>query len=107
MTDFVFSNEDDEKNFLQENKWLIHSLIFQSVTKAYEEDLESVTVFRILNPEKDFIMTSELKKEDWVISLEKTLSYYESVEEYEKCHDIKNLLKKIKDDANRSNRGKK
>ena len=38
MTDFVFSNEDDEKNFLQENKWLIHSLVFQSVTKAYEEE---------------------------------------------------------------------
>ena len=29
MKDFYFSNEEDEKNFLINQKWLIHSLIIE------------------------------------------------------------------------------
>jgi len=107
MKDFYFSNEDDEQEFLKNQKWLIHSLIVESVKKAYSEDLENIVVFRIINPISNFIMTSELNREDWVDSLSKSLSYYESVEEYENCEEIKELIKKINDDTNRSNKGEK
>jgi hypothetical protein len=52
-------------------------------------------------------MVSELKKDDWESSLSKSLEYFESVEEYEKCADIKKLLKKIKNGNNRIIGGKK
>ena len=52
-------------------------------------------------------MASELKRSDWVDSLSKSLSYYESVEEYENCEEIKELIKRINDDTNRSNKGEK
>jgi hypothetical protein len=107
MKDFYFSNEDDEQEFLKKQKWLIHSLIVESVKKAYSEDLENIVVFRIINPISNFIMTSELNREDWVDSLSKSLSYYESVEEYENCEEIKKLIKRINDDINRSNKGEK
>ena len=42
MKDFYFSNEDDEQEFLKNQKWLIHSLIVESVKKAYNEDLEKL-----------------------------------------------------------------
>lgn len=106
MKDFYFSNEDDEKEFLKNKKWLIHSLIIDAVKKAIDDDLENVVVFRIINPVSNFIMTSELKKEDWVGSLGKSLEYYESVEEYESCKEIKDLINKIENGDIKSNKGK-
>jgi len=107
MKDFYFSNEDDEKDFLKNQKWLIHSLIFDGIKKAYEEELDSIVVFRIINSFSNFIMTSEVRKEDWLDSLSKSIEYYESVEEYEKCSEIKKLIKNIKDDFDRSDKGEK
>jgi hypothetical protein len=52
-------------------------------------------------------MISELRKEDWFSSLSKSLEYFESVEEYEICSDVKKLLKKIKNGNSKSNDGKK
>jgi len=107
MKDFYFSNEDDEKEFLKNQKWLIHSLIVESVKKAYNEGLDNIVVFRMINTVSNFIMTSELYRDDWVGSLNKSLSYYESVEEYENCEKIKKLIKEINDDINRSDKGEK
>lgn len=105
MKDFYFSNEDDEKDFLKNKKWLIHSLVIDGVKKSFEENLDSIVVFRIINPISNFVMTSEIKKEDWLDSLSKSMEYYESVEEYEKCNEIKELIKNIKDDFDRSDKG--
>jgi hypothetical protein len=43
------------------------------------------------------MLTTELKKSDWTNSLNKCLSYYESIEEYEMCDKIITLLKIIED----------
>jgi hypothetical protein len=107
MKDFYFSNEEDEKNFLKNQKWLIHSLIIEGVKQSIKERLDEIVLFRIINPISNFIMVSELKKDDWESSLSKSLEYFESVEEYEKCADIKKLLKKIKNGNNRIIEGKK
>jgi hypothetical protein len=107
MKDFYFSDEEDEKNFLKNQKWLIHSLIIEGVKQSIKERLDEIVLFRIINPSSNFIMVSELKKDDWESSLSKSLEYFESVEEYEKCADIKKLLKKIKNGNNRIIEGKK
>ena len=96
MKDFFFSNEEDQKNFLLENKWLICSLIVEGVRKSIDDNLETLTIFRIISPLDDFIMTTELKKKDWLESLNKCLEYYESIEEYEMCDKIVNLIKEIR-----------
>lgn len=100
MKDFYFSNEDDGKEFLKNQKWIIHALIVECVKKAYKNDLETIVVFRIINTVSNFILTTELNKCDWVDSLRKSLSYYESIEEYENCEEIKELIKKINEDTN-------
>jgi len=105
MKDFYFDSEEDEIEFLKKNKWVIHSLIIDGVKKAYEENLESVTVFRIINTVSGFVMSSELKKDDWLDSLNKSMDYFESIEEYEKCTEIKELIKNIKDDFDRTDKG--
>lgn len=95
MKDFYVSNEDDQKKFLQDNKWLICSLIVEGVKKSIEENLESLIIFRVINPLMGSMLTTELKKSDWANSLNKCLSYYESIEEYEMCDKIMALLKVI------------
>lgn len=95
MKDFYFSSEGDQKKFLIENKWLICSLIVEGVKKSLEEELDSILIFRLINTIDDVVLTTELRKEDWVVSLKKCLEYYESVEEYEMCEKIINLLKTI------------
>lgn len=97
MKDFYFSNEDEQKNFLRDNKWLICSLIVEGVKKSLDEGLESLVIFRLINPLDNFILTTDLKKNDWEESLKKCLEYYESIEEYEMCDKIIKLLKTIKD----------
>ena len=81
MKDFYFSNEEDEKNFLKNQKWLIHTLIIEGVKKSFKEGLDEIVLFRIINPISNFIMISELKKEDWGSSLNKSLEYFESIEQ--------------------------
>ena len=77
------------------------------VKKSFKEGLDEIVLFRIINPISNFIMISELKKEDWGSSLNKSLEYFESIEEYEICSDVKKLLKTIKNGNNRSVRSKK
>ena len=107
MRDFYFSNEEDEKDFLKNQKWLLHSLIIEGVRLSIKERLDEIVLFRIINPISNFIMVSELKKSDWESSLTKSLGYFESIEEYEICSDVKKLLKKIKNGNNKSNGSKK
>lgn len=107
MKDFYFSNEEEEREFLKNQKWLIYSLIIDGVKKSIKDGLDEIVLFRIINPVNNFILISELKKNDWVVSLNKSLDYFESVEEYEICADIKKLLKKIENGNNKSNGSKK
>ncbi len=41
MKDFYFSNEDEEKDFLKNQRWLIHSLIIEGVKKSMDENLDA------------------------------------------------------------------
>jgi len=47
MKDFYFSNEDEEKDFLKNQRWLIHSLIIEGVKKSMDENLDEI-VSRLL-----------------------------------------------------------
>jgi hypothetical protein len=50
MKDFYFSNEEEEKDFLKNQKWLIHSLIIEGVKKSMKDGLDEIVLFRIINP---------------------------------------------------------
>ena len=82
-------------------------MIIEGVKLSIKERLDEIVLFRVINPISNFIMVSELKKSDWESSLTKSLGYFESIEEYEICSDVKKLLKKIKNGNNKSNGSKK
>jgi hypothetical protein len=108
IRDFFFNGDgDDERDFLLNNRELITSLIFTGVKEAYEQNLEINKIFKIINPVKNLIFTCEVLKEDWVTSLEKCMEHYLSLEDYETCGEINDLIKKIKNGNNKSSRSEK
>jgi len=106
MKDFIFSDEEDEEEFFENSRWLIHSLVIEGVKKSMKEELDEIVIFRIINPDKNYQMNSILKKPEWVNSLLKCLEFYEEVEEYEMCGEIKSLIKKIDNGNYRSKSSK-
>jgi hypothetical protein len=96
--DFFFDgSSESEGDFLTKNKGLICKLIIEAVKESMEKNLKNFTVFRIINPNKNFVVTSQITKDDWLESLEKCLEYYISIEDYETCGEIKKLILKVKD----------
>tara|TARA_R110002020_G_scaffold40355_1_gene119329 strand:+ start:351 stop:659 length:309 start_codon:yes stop_codon:yes gene_type:complete len=102
MKDFKLSSEDID-DFLENKKWLIHSLIIKGIKKCMDEGLDEIIIFRIINLSEDYLMTTTLKKVEWVNSLNKCLEFYKGIEEYEKCLEIQKLLKKIEDGNTKTN----
>jgi hypothetical protein len=103
MKDFYFSDDEDAKEFLKKNKWLINSLIVEGVRKCLDESLDELLIFRIINPIDGYILSSEIKKDEWVNSLKKSLEFYESIEEYEMCNKIALMMEEIKNGNTKSN----
>jgi hypothetical protein len=106
MKDFIFSAGEDIEEFLQNSKWLIHSLVVEGVKKSLDEELDEIVVFRIIDSENNYQMNSILKKPEWVNSLTKCLEFYQEIEEYEMCGEIKKLIKKIDNGKYRSKSSK-
>jgi len=103
MKDFYFSDEQDAKEFLLKNKWLINSLIVEGVRKSIDEGLEELVIFRIINPISNYVLTTEINKNNWVNSLIKCLDFYELIEEYEMCDKIMHMMEEIKNGNTKSN----
>ena len=77
------------------------------IKKCIDEGLDEIIICRIINLGEDYLMTTILKKMEWVSSLNKCLEFYKDIEEYEKCLEIQKLLKKIEDGNTKTNWGEK
>ena len=69
--EFFFNDDDEEKEFLLDNKNLICELIVTSIKKCVSEGLDVMEVFTSINPSRGYVMTTQVKKEHWGETLEK------------------------------------
>ena len=92
---FFFNDDDEEKEFLLDNKNLICELIVTAIRKSFNEDKDEMEVFTSINSNRDYIMTTQVQRDDWGESLEKCLGYFLGEENYECCDTIKKLKKDI------------
>jgi hypothetical protein len=88
---FFFNDDEDEREFLLDNKNLICELIITAIKKSMREGVDIMEVFTSINSNKGYIMTTQVKKEHWDESLEKCLEYFIAGENYEWCDKIKQL----------------
>tara|TARA_Y100000401_G_scaffold113376_1_gene113971 strand:+ start:372 stop:683 length:312 start_codon:yes stop_codon:yes gene_type:complete len=92
----IINTEEEEENLLTNNRHHIHSEIVKNIDHAYENDIENLTLFKIINNLRDYTMVLMVDKENWDESLEKCVKYFVSIEDYEMCDTVEKLRKKIK-----------
>ena len=105
--EFFFNDDDEEKEFLLDNKNLICELIVTSIKKCVSEGLDVMEVFTSINSSRGYVMTTQVKKEHWGESLEKCLGYFIGEENYEWCDEIKKLKIDIENGDNKTDRSQK
>lgn len=87
-------NYDDIDNFLKNQKEKFFNEIISSIKTAWKEKIEEVIVIQFTVGEETLIELS-INEADWSESLHLALYHYESVEKYEKCIQIQNMIDEI------------
>jgi len=89
------NQEGDEEKYLHTHRFKIHTRILEEVERGIENNIESITLFKIVNHINDYTVVMTVTKENWKESLNKCKKYFEKIEEYEACEKIKELEKKL------------
>jgi hypothetical protein len=77
-------------DWLQNNKFIVYSELVRYAEKLIKENLDEVQAMVIASFSENIVFI--LKKADVKYTLEKAMSFFLSIEEYEQCSIIKNLL---------------
>ena len=94
-----YVNEANASSFFErENKTLI-PILFNACKKGIEDDLLNIPVFRlyVVTGEANAVpyVTMVIRRNMFEVTLQKCVEYYESTEQYEKCQECVNLIKKF------------
>ena len=71
------------------NRYIIYSELVRYSTKLLKEDLEVVQAIMVSNHYDNIVFL--LKRENIELTLNKAMDYFMSIEEYEKCAEIRDL----------------
>jgi len=88
-------NYDDIGIFLKEEKKIFFGTIITGVKYAWKNKLDRVEVAEFSIEDTETIVNIDIEEEDWEESLYLALYYYEDIEEYEKCVEVKDLITNI------------
>ena len=76
-------------NWLRENKYVIFSELVRYSEKMIKLGLESIQAIMVSNLSDNVVFI--IQRKDLQFTLEKAMDYFLSVEEYEKCAEIRDL----------------
>lgn len=76
--------------WLSDNKFIIYSELIRYSKKLLTENIDVVQAIMVSNFVDNIVFV--LKKENIDITLNKAMDYFMSVEEYEKCAEIRDLF---------------
>lgn len=77
-------------SFLYKEKSLLFLVAYRTIKKSILKHDEIAVVANLLVDESVF--TIQIVREDWYKHLETSLNYFEDLEDYETCQNIKELL---------------
>lgn len=80
-------------------KSIVYSETVNSINDANKNNKKIATLFDINNSGN----IHEIEKSNWIPALEKTITYFEKLEKYEKCVEISNLIKEINERLKQDN----
>ena len=76
-------------SWLEENRYIIFSELVRYSRKLLTEDLDNVQAIMVSNLSDNIVFV--LKRNNINITLNKAMDYFMSIEEYEKCAEIRDL----------------
>lgn len=79
--------------FLKNNKELLFTETLKHIKESIENNENVAVVANLLV--QDTVIIIQVDKTDWVQHLEISIKYFESIEDYETCVEIKELIKII------------
>lgn len=95
MTILEFENRKALENFILAEREQMYEMIVDAITYASDTGKEVAEVCTMHVLEEDVYIDMISKSEEWKESLGLALEYYVSVEKYETCIVIKNLIDSI------------
>jgi hypothetical protein len=85
-------------DWLQNNKFIVYSELVRYSDKLIKENLEEVQAIVVASFSENIVFI--LKRADVKYTLDKAMSFFLSIEEYEQCSVIKDLLILIEKNQN-------
>ena len=86
-----FDNDDEFMQIMEDNEYIIHSRTLEGINNAFDTNSKEDVVIAYLNDGE--IMG--IPKDCWKDNLEMSMEYFTSIEDYEKCNEIKQLIDKL------------
>tara|TARA_R110000796_G_scaffold243309_1_gene365802 strand:+ start:447 stop:764 length:318 start_codon:yes stop_codon:yes gene_type:complete len=87
-----FSNESEFQQELSKHEHAIHIRSLYAIKYAYEIEYHDDVTIAFLN-NKDTVLGCH--PDDWVTNLQRSLAYFVSIEDYEKCTETKEIIENL------------
>ena len=88
----VFKNFEEVNIFLVKEKYTVYTLIIDGIKECLSLNSNYICIAEFLITDENIIFKVEMTEDDWYESLHLALYYFENIEEYEKCVEIRNLI---------------
>lgn len=88
-----FDDYSDVVFFLKTNKGFLFTKTLDGIKESIKNKENVAVIANLLV--KDTVLTIRLDREDWLTHLDISIKYFESIEDYETCIEIKELTKVI------------
>ena len=98
MIEINVKNKDELNEFLRDEKELFFTNLIICIQSAWEVGDSSVDIATFHIEETSTVMDVVITSDDWLESLKLALFYFEGIENYEYCEEIKQIISKIHDD---------
>jgi len=92
------NSQTDFENFMNDNKDWYHRMSFEKIKENfYGDSLESLELIEFkFNNENEEDLILSVTSEDIDMNLSYTLAYFEDIEDYEMCSEVRDLINNVK-----------
>ena len=88
-----FNDDVEFRQVMNENAYDIHNRTVKGINTAFDTNSKEDVIVAYLNDDEHVLGVPE---DFWEDNLEMSLDYFITIEDYEKCREIKELMDKLK-----------
>jgi hypothetical protein len=81
------------QSWLRDNKYIVFSELIRYAERLIEDESEMIQAMLVSNLADNVVFI--IKRDELSITLKKAMTYFLSIEEYEKCAKVRDLMNKL------------